>query len=183
MNSTPTIYPFKVKLLNGKEKTLSDYKGKVLLVVNTASGCGFTPQLQELQDLRTEYAEQGFEVLGFPSNDFGRQEPLDGQAINEFCEVNYGVKFPVFEKIMVRGAQAHPLYKFLSDKKLNGHVNSSPRWNFHKYLVNKNGEVVDYFYSFTKPSSSKVKKKIQRLLDEANVGKAAKANEKLNIEK
>ncbi|MFD0940697.1 glutathione peroxidase [Pedobacter boryungensis] len=166
MNSTQTIYPFKAKLLSGKEKTLSDYKGKVLLVVNTASGCSFTPQLKELQELRDKYVDQGFEVLGFPSNDFGRQEPLDGAAINEFCEVNYGVKFPVFEKVMVRGNEAHPLFKFLSEKKLNGHINSSPKWNFHKYLINKNGEVVDYFYSFTKPNSSKVKKRIQHLLDE-----------------
>lgn len=165
MNVKHTIYPFKVKLLNGKEKTLSDYKGKVLLVVNTASGCGFTPQLKELQALREEYIDKGFEVLGFPSNDFGRQEPLDGSAINEFCEVNFGVQFPMFEKIMVRGSEAHPLYKFLSEKKLNGNLSSTPRWNFHKYLINKEGEVVDYFFSFTKPSSSKVKKKIQRLLD------------------
>lgn len=166
MNSTQTIYPFKAKLLSGKEKTLSDYKGKVIMVVNTASGCSFTPQLKELQELREKYADQGFEILGFPSNDFGRQEPLDGAAINEFCEVNYGVKFPVFEKVMVRGSQAHPLFKFLSEKKLNGHINSSPKWNFHKYLINKAGEVVDFFYSFTKPNSSKVKKKIQHLLDE-----------------
>lgn len=165
MNSTKNIYPFKVKLLNGKEKTLSDYKGKVLLVVNTASGCGFTPQLKELQELREEYAEKGFEVLGFPSNDFGRQEPLEGAAINEFCEVNFGVQFPMFEKIMVRGEHAHPLFKFLSQKKLNGNLNSTPKWNFHKYLINADGEVVDYFYSFTKPNSSKVKKKVQRLLD------------------
>lgn len=166
MNSSKTIYPFKVKLLNGKEKNLSDFKGKVLLIVNTASGCGFTPQLQELQDLHRVYSDQGFEVLGFPSNDFGGQEPLDGAGINEFCEVNYGVQFPMFEKIMVRGKEAHPLFAFLSDKKLNGNLNSTPKWNFHKYLINKHGEVVDYFYSFTKPSSSKVKKKIQRLLDE-----------------
>ena len=165
MSSNQTIYPFKVKLLNGTEKVLADYKGKVLLIVNTASGCGFTPQLKELQELRAEYAEQGFEVLGFPSNDFGGQEPLDGAAINEFCEVNFGVQFPIFEKTMVRGGQVHPLFKFLSDKKLNGHFNSTPRWNFHKYLINQDGEAVDYFYSFTKPTSSKIKKKIQRLLD------------------
>lgn len=164
MSSNQTIYPFKVKLLNGTEKVLADYKGKVLLIVNTASGCGFTPQLKELQELRAEYAEQGFEVLGFPSNDFGGQEPLDGAAINEFCEVNFGVQFPIFEKTMVRGGQVHPLFKFLSDKKLNGHFNSTPRWNFHKYLINQDGEAVDYFYSFTKPTSSKIKKKIQRLL-------------------
>ncbi|MEE1943512.1 glutathione peroxidase [Pedobacter sp. KR3-3] len=166
MNPDQTIYPFKVKLLNGTEKTLADYKGKVLMVVNTASGCGFTPQLKELQELREAYQDKGFEVLGFPSNDFGKQEPLDGSAIGEFCEVNYGVQFPIFEKIMVRGSHAHPLFKFLSDKKLNGNLSSTPKWNFHKYLIDKNGKVVDYFYSFTKPNASKVKKKIQRLLEE-----------------
>jgi len=167
MNTIPTIYPFKAKLLSGKEQNLADYKGKVLLIVNTASGCGFTPQLKELQELRDEYAAKGFEVLGFPSNDFGRQEPLDGADINQFCEVNFGVQFPMFEKTMVRGTHAHPLFKFLSDKKLNGHISSTPKWNFHKYLVNKNGEVVDYFYSFTKPSATKVKRKIQKLLDQS----------------
>ena len=164
MNLDQTIYPFKIKLISGKEQTLSAYADKVLLIVNIASGCGFTPQLQELQDLRAQYTGQGFEVLGFPSNDFGNQEPLEGSEINQFCEVNYGVQFPVFEKTMVRGEAAHPLFKFLRDKKLNGHFNSTPRWNFHKYLINREGELVDYFYSFTKPSSSKIKKKIQRLL-------------------
>ena len=130
MNATKTIYPFKVKLLNGNEKTLSDYKGKVLLIVNTASGCGFTPQLKDLQTLRVEYADQGFEVLGFPSNDFGKQEPLEGNAINEFCEVNFGVQFPMFQKIMVRGDQAHPLFKFLSEKKLNGHFKNLKGFNY-----------------------------------------------------
>lgn len=166
MNPDHTIYPFKARLLSGAAKNLADYKGKVLLVVNTASGCGFTPQLKELQELRETYASKGFEVLGFPSDDFGHQEPLEGKAIGEFCEVNYGVDFPIFEKTMVRGSQAHPLFKFLGDKKLNGHLSSTPKWNFHKYLINRAGEVVDYFFSFTKPSSSKVKKKIQRLLDE-----------------
>jgi glutathione peroxidase len=166
MDTNQTIYPFKVKLLNGNEKHLSDFKGKVLLIVNTASGCGFTPQLKELQDLREEFAPKGFEVLGFPSNDFGGQEPLESEALNDFCEVNFGVQFPMFEKIMVRGSAAHPLYKFLSEKKLNGKVNSKPKWNFHKYLINKEGEVVDYFYSFTKPGSSKIKKKLQQLLEQ-----------------
>jgi len=166
MNLKPTVYPFKVRLINGTEKNLADYDGKVLLIVNTASGCGFTPQLKDLQQIRDEFSDQGFEILGFPSNDFGKQEPLDGKAINEFCEVNYGVQFPIFDKIMVRGKEAHPLFKFLADKKLNGNVTSTPRWNFHKYLINKKGEVVEYFFPFTKPTSSKVKKKIQRLLNE-----------------
>lgn len=166
MKVNPTVYPFKARLINGTEKNLSDFNGKVLLIVNTASGCGFTPQLKELQQIRDEFSDQGFEVLGFPSNDFGKQEPLEGTAINEFCEVNYGVAFPVFDKIMVRGKEAHPLFKFLADKKQNGHLTSTPRWNFHKYLINKKGEVVEYFFPFTKPTSSKVKKKIQRLLNE-----------------
>lgn len=159
-----SVHQFKVKLLDGTEKNLFDYQHQVLLLVNIASGCGFTPQLKELQELRNEFKDQGFEVIAFPSNDFGRQEPLDGKEISEFCQVNFGVEFPVTEKIMVRGKLAHPLYKFLGDIKLNGNVKSTPRWNFHKYLINKQGEVVDYFFPFTKPLSSKVKKKIQRLL-------------------
>lgn len=157
-DQSKSVHQFKVKLLNGIDKKLSDYKNKVLLLVNIASGCGFAPQLKELQELRDELGTEQFEVLAFPSNDFGRQEPLEGAEISTFCEVNHGVKFPVFEKIMVRGEQANPLYKFLTQS-------STPRWNFHKYLVNKEGEVVDYFFPFTKPLSAKVKKKIQRLMN------------------
>jgi glutathione peroxidase len=159
-----SIHQFKVTLLNGTNVNLDAYKDKVLLIVNIASACGFVAQLQELQELREAYKDKNFEVLAFPSNDFGRQEPLEGEAISEFCQVNYGVTFPVFEKTMVRGEHAHPLYKFLSDKKLNGVLTSTPRWNFHKYLINKNGEVVDYFFPFTSPQSSKVKKQILRLI-------------------
>lgn len=162
--NTKSIHNFKIRLLNGTEKRLSDFKNKVLLIVNIASGCGFAPQLKELQDLKEQMNSDQFEVLAFPSNDFGRQEPLDGEELDTFCQVNYGVQFPVFEKIMVRGASAHPIYKFLGDRKLNGNLTSTPRWNFHKYLIDKKGEVVDYFYPFTKPLSSKIKKKIQRLL-------------------
>lgn len=155
-DQSKSVHQFKVKFINGTEKNLSEYKNKVLLIVNIASACGFAPQLNELQQLREQIGTENFEILGFPSNDFGRQEPLDGEDIHAFCEVNYGVKFPVFEKIMVRGDHAHPLFKFLTES-------STPRWNFHKYLINKDGEVVDYFFPFTKPLSSKVKKKIQRL--------------------
>ena len=166
MSTDHTIYPFKVKLLNGEERSLADFRGKVLMIVNTASGCGFTPQLKELQELRNEFADQGFEILGFPSNDFGAQEPLEGSAITEFCEVNFGVQFPIFTKTSVRGSHADPLFKFLGSKKLNGHVGSPPRWNFHKYIINAQGEVVDYFYPFTKPLAPKIKKTIQHLLEE-----------------
>ena len=116
--SPKSIHQFKAKLINGTEKQLSDYKGKVLLIVNIASGCGFTPQLTALQELRDSLGDANFEVLGFPSNDFGRQEPLNGNAIMDFCQVNHGVKFPVFDKLMVRGEHANPLYKFLSSKTL-----------------------------------------------------------------
>ncbi len=159
-----SVHQFKFKLPDGSEKNMSDFQHQVLLIVNIASGCGFTPQLKELQELRKEFQGQGFEVIGFPSNDFGRQEPLEGLAIPEFCKANFGVEFPVAEKTMVRGNLAHPIFKFLSDIKLNGKIKSTPRWNFHKYLINREGEVVDYFFPFTKPLSSKVKKKIQRLL-------------------
>ncbi|RLJ72919.1 glutathione peroxidase [Pedobacter alluvionis] len=162
----PNIYSFKVKKINGEEQPLSAYRNKVVLIVNTASECGFTPQLKELQQLKDEINSPDFEILGFPTNDFGKQEPLNGSDIASFCEINHGVKFPVFEKIMVRGEHAHPLYQFLSDKKQNTKLSSKPRWNFHKYLLNKNGELEDYFLPFTKPLSSKIKKKVQQLLSQ-----------------
>ncbi|WP_179414739.1 glutathione peroxidase [Mucilaginibacter sp. E4BP6] len=158
-----SIYQFDIKNIDGEEINLSAYKGKVLLVVNTASQCGFTPQLKDLAALKNEIKNTDFEILGFPSNDFGGQEPLDGAAIATFCE-NYGSNFPIFDKIRVRGPYAHPLYKFLSDKKQNGKFNSVPRWNFHKFLIDKDGIAQDFFYPFTKPNTSKVKKKIQHLL-------------------
>ncbi|UKT62426.1 glutathione peroxidase [Pedobacter mucosus] len=162
----PNVYSFKVKKINGDDQPLSAYRNKVLLIVNTASECGFTPQLKELQQLKDEINDPNFEILGFPTNDFGKQEPLVGSEIASFCEINHGVKFPVFDKIFVRGEYAHPLYQFLSDKKQNLKLSSKPRWNFHKYIVNYKGEVEDYFLPFTKPLSSKIKKKIQRLLSE-----------------
>lgn len=161
-----SIYQFSVQRLNGRECNLSDYKDKVLLIVNIASECGFTPQLKELEALRLDFSGDDFSILAFPSNDFGGQEPLVGDAIVSFCEVNYDTHFDVFQKIRVRGQYADPLYKFLADKKLNGQVGAPPRWNFHKYLVNRQGEVVDFFYPFTKPNSARIKKKIVKLLND-----------------
>jgi glutathione peroxidase len=163
-----TVYQFNVKKLNGEEISLSKYANKVLLIVNTASECGFAPQLKDLEELRKEFENTDFEILAFPSNDFGGQEPLDGTDLAAFCEVNHGANYQTFAKIRVRGTYADPLYKFLSDKKLNGHVKSTPKWNFHKFLVNRKGEVVDFFYPFTKPNASKIKKKISRLLSSQN---------------
>ena len=158
-----SIYQFNVLQLNGEELSLSEYKDKVLLIVNTASQCGFTPQLKELADLKKGFPGNDFEILAFPSNDFGGQEPLEGKAIEDFCETQE-VNYPVFEKIRVRGPYAHPLYNFLADKKQNGKLSSVPRWNFHKFLINKSGQVTDFFYPFTKPTTSKIKKQITRLL-------------------
>jgi glutathione peroxidase len=158
-----SIYRFTVEKLDGDHISLADYSNKVLLIVNIASQCGFTPQLQDLADLKKEFADKDFEILAFPSNDFGGQEPLEGDAIAAFCG-NYGNNFTIFEKIRVRGPYADPLYKFLADKKENGNISSKPRWNFHKYLIDRNGNVADFFYPFTKPTASKLRKRIQRLL-------------------
>jgi glutathione peroxidase len=159
------IYQFNATQLNGDQLSLQSYQNKVLLIVNTASQCGFTPQLTDLVELKKAYDTQDFEILAFPSNDFGGQEPLDGDEIALFCE-RYETNFPVFEKIRVRGPYADPLYQFLADKNLNGTVKAAPRWNFHKYLIDKQGKVVDFFYPFTKPGSAKVKKKIAQLLSQ-----------------
>jgi glutathione peroxidase len=158
-----SIYRFTVEKLDGDHISLADYNNKVLLIVNIASQCSFTPQLQDLADLKKEFADKDFEILAFPSNDFGGQEPLEGDAIAAFCS-NYGNNFTIFEKIRVRGPYADPLYKFLADKKENGNISSKPRWNFHKYLIDRNGNVADFFYPFTKPTASKLRKSIQRLL-------------------
>lgn len=159
-----SIHQFEVKDVSGKEISMSDYKGKVLLIVNTASKCGFTPQYKDLEALYKEYEGKDFEILGFPSNQYQNQEPLEGNEIQEFCEINYGVTFKMFDKVKVKGDDAIPLYQFLSKKELNGKLNSSPKWNFHKYLVNKDGEVVDFYYTITNPNSSKVKRAIDKLL-------------------
>ncbi|NEU08196.1 glutathione peroxidase [Flavihumibacter sp. R14] len=155
-----SVHQFDVQKMNGESMSLREFDNKVLLIVNTATDCGFTPQLKELESLRRDFAGEDFEILAFPSNDFGGQEPREGNAILEYCVLNYDVHFPIFDKTRVRGNYAHPLFKFLSDKKLNGHVAAAPRWNFHKYLINRQGEVIDFFYPFTKPNSSKLRKRI-----------------------
>lgn len=162
--SKKDIYAFNAPTLSGEEMSLRTFEGKVLLIVNTASECGFASQLGDLVELRKHFHDQDFEILAFPSNDFGGQEPLEGVEIALFCKKNYGINYYLFDKIRVRGAYAHPLYRFLSDKKENGSFQSTPRWNFHKYLINKQGEVTDFFFPFTKPTSSKIKKRVERLL-------------------
>jgi glutathione peroxidase len=144
------IYDFSAKLNDGKEKKLSAYKGKVLLIVNTASRCGFTPQYKGLQELYTKYKDRGFDLLAFPCDQFGHQEPGEDDEIKEFCELNYGVEFPLFSKIDVNGDTAHPLYKFLKTAK-GGLLGDAIKWNFTKFLVDKQGNVVERYAPMTSP--------------------------------
>ena len=135
------IYDLSATLNNGKEKKLSAYKGKVLLIVNTASKCGFTPQYKGLQELYAKYKDQGFELLAFPCDQFGHQEPGADTEIKSFCELNYGVEFPLFSKIDVNGGNAHPLYAFLKSEK-GGLLGDAIKWNFTKFLIDRKGSVV-----------------------------------------
>ncbi len=159
-----TLHHISVKDLNGQLVNLSTYTGKVLLIVNTASECGFTPQLKDMEKLYSDFKDQGFEILAFPSNDFGDQEPLEGAAIKHFCRMNYNTSFPIFEKVHVKGSKASKLYQFLSNKRLNGRFNSVPKWNFHKYLVDKEGRLINYYFPTTNPNSSKIRNEIANLL-------------------
>ncbi len=161
-----TIYNFDALQFDGEKKSLSDYQGKVLLIVNTASKCFFTKQFKSLEKLYQQYKDKGFEILAFPSNNFRDQEPLTGTRLETFCRLNQQVNFPIFKRTHVVGEFTAPLFKFLSHKSENGHVESKPLWNFHKYLINKNGEVVDFYYPITSPLSSKIKSNIEKLLAE-----------------
>ena len=142
-----TVYDFSAKTIDGKARKLSDYKGKVLLVVNTASQCGFTPQDKGLE----AYKDKGFAVLGFPSNQCGQQEPGPESEIAAFCEMNYGVTFPMFSKIDVNGEAAHPLYKYLTSTKKGLLGSEGIKWNFTKFLIDKHGNVVERYAPTTKP--------------------------------
>ena len=157
----PGIYDFTARSLAGEDVPLKRFQGQVLLIVNTASKCGFTPQYQGLEALHRELSPRGFSVLGFPCNQFGAQEPGDAKAIAEFCESKYDVSFPLFEKIDVNGANAHPLYDYLKREK-SGLLGSSIKWNFTKFLVDRAGEVVGRHAPTTTPQS--LKKDIEALL-------------------
>ena len=156
-----SIYDFQVKDAQGNESDLSEYKGKVLLIVNTATGCGFTPQYDGLQDLYEKYQEQGLEILDFPCNQFGNQAPGTEEEIVDFCQSRYGITFRQFAKIEVNGDNAHPLYKWLKEQK-GGVMGSNIKWNFTKFLVDREGNVVDRFGSATTPE--KIDSKVKELL-------------------
>jgi glutathione peroxidase len=165
--STATVFGFSARLLDGTEVALDRFRGRVLLIVNTASKCGFTPQYAGLEALYRSYKDRGFEVLGFPSNQFGRQEPGSAEEIGAFCEKNYGVSFPMFEKIDVNGPGAHPLYRFLKKERpgLFGILGASGiRWNFTKFLAGRKGDVVARYGPSTEPKM--LAPAIERLLNE-----------------
>ena len=148
-----SVYAFSAETITGADKALADYRGKVLLVVNTASKCGFTPQFKGLESLHEKYREQGFEVLGFPCNQFKSQDPGSDGEIAEFCQVNYGVSFQMFSKIDVNGADAHPLYKFLKSEMPGLLGSEGIKWNFTKFLIGKDGVPVQRFSPQTKPEA------------------------------
>lgn len=151
-----------VKDIDGVDVDLASYKGKVLLVVNVASKCGFTPQYLGLQELYTQYKDQGLVVLAFPSNDFGNQEPGSEKEIKELCTAKYKVDFPMFSKVKVIGAEAHPFFKQLAEQKAP--AGGEPKWNFNKYLIDRKGNAVEHFESGMKPTSDELKKKVENLL-------------------
>jgi glutathione peroxidase len=160
--SSTSVYDFQAVDIKGKERSLADYKGQVLLIVNTASKCGFTPQFEGLQSLYSDLSDKGLTVLGFPCNQFLSQDPGDEQEIGQFCSMNYGVDFPMFSKIDVNGDNAHPLFNYLK-KEATGLMGSEKiKWNFTKFLVNRDGKVVGRYAPKTKPGE--IRKDIEALL-------------------
>lgn len=158
----PTIYDYSAVLNNGQEVSLKEYTGKVLLIVNTASACGFTPQYEGLEKLYQEFSGQGLEILAFPCNQFGQQESGSDDEIKNFCDLNFNISFPLFQKVDVNGDNAHPLYQHLK-KEATGLLGSQKiKWNFTKFLVDKGGKVIERYGSITKPEN--IKDDIRKLL-------------------
>lgn len=161
-----TVYDFKVRTIDGQEVSLSDYRGKVLLVVNVASRCGFTPQYRGLEELYERFGKNGFAVLGFPCNQFGKQEPGSDSEIRGFCDLQYGVRFPLFSKIDVNGPAAHPLYEYLKKSKPGFLGTKRIKWNFTKFLIDRNGKPVKRYSPQTTPD--KIEKDVQTALGAAS---------------
>ena len=157
----PAVLNFKMNRLDGKPADLSAYKGKVVLMVNVASQCGNTPQYVQLEKLHEKYTEKGLAVLGFPANEFGAQEPGSDEDISTFCKSKYGVKFDMFSKVVVKGEGQCPLYKYLTSKETNPKFSGDIKWNFEKFLIGRNGEVVARFAPGVKPDAEEVVKAIE----------------------
>lgn len=162
MKTTPTFYDFSAKTLSGKDLHFDQYQGKTVIVVNTASKCGLTPQYEGLEAMYQKYKDKDLVILGFPCNQFGKQEQGSSDEISEFCEINYGVSFPMFEKINVNGKNAHPLYKYLKSELSGGILGSAIKWNFTKFVIDKNGTPVKRFAPTTKPE--KMESFIQKIV-------------------
>ena len=158
----PAVLNFKMKSLDGKDVSLSKYQGKVVLIVNVASRCGLTPQYEALQKLHETYKDKGFVILGFPCNQFGKQEPGSALQIKQFCTSNYGVTFDMFSKIDVNGSDATPLYKFLTSKQTDPDHAGRIRWNFEKFLISKEGKIVERFAPAVKPDTPQVTAAIEK---------------------
>jgi len=155
-----SIYDFKMKDINGEDVDFSKFKGQKLLLVNVASKCGYTPQYADLQKLHEAHGDK-VTIIGFPANNFGGQEPGTNEEIKQFCSENYGVTFKMMDKVSVKGADKDPLYRWLSDKDMNGWNDKEPSWNFCKYLINENGELVKFFPSSVKPMDEEIIKLIE----------------------
>ena len=158
----PTLYDLSAITLDGRSKSLEDYRGKVLLIVNTASQCGFTPQYAGLERLHQELGPRGLVVLGFPCNQFGRQEPGDAAAIGSFCETRFGISFPLFDKVEVNGDNAHPVFRFLKSAAPGLLGSEAIKWNFTKFLVDRDGQVIERYAPQTAPET--IRPAIERLL-------------------
>lgn len=163
-SASNSIHQFTMDNIDGESISLSEYEGKVMLVVNVASKCGLTPQYKDLQALYEQKQKDGLVILGFPANNFGGQEPGSDNEIQEFCTANFGVTFPMFSKISVKGDDMHPLYQFLTSKDQNGVLDSSVKWNFQKYLLNKRGELVEMIPPSTSVLDAEITEKIDALL-------------------
>ena len=159
-----SIYDFKVADIDGNDVNLADYKGKVLLILNVASKCGFTPQYKGLENIYRQYKDKGFEILAFPSNDFMGQEPGTNKEIKSFCQLNYQASFPLFSKISVKGKDIHPLYKFLTEKSTDPNFAGGITWNFNKFLIDRNGNIINRFGSRAEPQNTEVIKSIEDAL-------------------
>ena len=163
MTGTPAMYQVELRDIDGAATSLAAHTGKALLIVNVASKCGFTPHYAGLQELHERYHERGLVVCGFPCNDFGGQEPGTEDEVKKFCTLNYDVTFPMFAKVHVRGKEMHPLFSQLVKHPRHG---GSVKWNFSKFLIDREGEVQDRFASFTKPTAKRVTKAIEKILDQ-----------------
>jgi glutathione peroxidase len=159
--AVPAVLNFKMNSLDGQPVDLSKYQGKVILMVNVASKCGYTPQYKGLEALHEKYGKEGFVVLGFPANNFLSQEPGTNEQISEFCQSKYGVKFDMFSKVSVKGDDQCPLYQFLTSKETNPKFGGPVKWNFEKFLINSKGEIVNRFRSPVKPESPEMTKAIE----------------------